>query len=348
MGLQRLALISALLAALTGCAAQPEPPAEAHYDLDAGKGAITFVLERQEGLRAVPFILTLRRYDPATNAFYTDDARAAPIEIRYALTSQNGKPDRHWTVDLAPGAYAIESIEIAKQYPAVPGAGFVVLGLTAMVGAVAAELDHKEIRFDTDDNRLTADAPRFRVETGTITYIGDFRFLLDEKRFVQNTGSPSGPDAYDEGTKDQPTIDRRIFVDYQLNTAGIRRYARAHGLDRYPMAVTSLDAFADRRFVIRDFDTAEGPHRTLARAPSMTPAPSDGRRILAQTPLLRPAIASDQPAITAPIGDRQPASASPPPMARSLSVLSDRQLQRLFLDGQISPEEYRAARQLRN
>jgi hypothetical protein len=324
-------LTSVLVAAvaLTGCANKSVPMTEAGpLTLTRDQGAIMFVLQRHPLLLQTPLTMIIRRYDPATNAFMgggeDDDGADDPnvVEVKYATQSQLGRNDRYWTYVVPPGHYAIESVEITKTYNSVqfiggnPIIGLAATLVVAAASAAAAEITHEQIAF-SNQGYLTPDAPRFTVSGGQATYIGDFSFQGEEKvTQVTTTRSFNDPDM----NETRSVSDLRVILDYEFHPEGIAWYAGRRGLGAGQVVGQRLAAFDDARFLVKDFSSADQERRKLARAPSMSPQQN-----------------STQPTAV-------PAAFQPSPIASDLSSLPKKELQRRFLSGEISMEEYNKAR----
>lgn len=327
--------------ALWGCAPRSVPMKDdGSLELAQDKGAILFVLERDPLLLQTPLTMTIRRYDPTTNRFVgartADDEDATDpdvIEVKYATQAQLGRNDRYWTYVVPPGHYAIESVEITKTYSNVQFIGgnpFVGLAATLVVAAAsaaAAEMTHEEIAF-SDGGHLTPDAPRFIVSAGQATYIGDFSFQ-GEEQVTQVTTTRSFNDS--DLNETRSLSDLRVILDYQFHPEGIAWYAGRRGLVAGQIVGQRLAAFDDARFLVKDFSSAEQDRRKLARAPSMQ-APT--RTIESKAP---PPSSSAPPAPA-------PTPSLPAAPQQSLSTLPQAELQRRFLAGEISIEEYNKAR----
>lgn len=328
--------------ALSGCAPRAVPMKDdGSLELAQDKGAILFVLERDPLLLQTPLTMTIRRYDPTTNRFIGasqagDEDATDPnvIEVKYATQAQLGRNDRYWTYVVPPGHYAIESAEITKTYNNVqfiggnPIVGLAATLVVAAASAAAAEMTHEQITF-SDDGRLMADAPRFTVLGGRATYIGDFSFQGEEQvTQVTTTRSFNDPDL----NETRSVSDLRIILDYQFHPEGIAWYAGRRGLGAGQIVGQRLAAFDDARFLVKDFSSAEQDRRKLARAPSMvTPTGTSGSAAPPPLSSVAPSVSSPPPALPA------------APQQR-LSTLSQAELQRRFLAGEIGVEEYNKAR----
>lgn len=321
--------VLAAAVALAGCASKSAEMVEnGPLTLSRDQGAILFVLQRDPLLLQTPLTMTIRRYDPTTNAFMDaspgDDDADDPnvIEVKYATQSQLGRNDRYWTYVVPPGHYAIESVEITKTYNSVqfiggnPIIGLAATLVVAAASVAAAEMTHEQIAFSTE-GYLTPDAPRFTVSGGQATYIGDFSFQGEEQvTQVTTTRSFNDPDM----NETRSVSDMRVILDYAFHPEGIAWYAGRRGLGAGQVVGQRLAAFDDARFLVKDFASADQDRRKLARAPSMAPP-------------------SGAPETTA-----APAAFQPPPAATDLSGLPKAELQRRFLAGEISMEEYNKAR----
>lgn len=326
--------------ALAGCANKSAPIVEnGPLTLGRNQGAVLFVLQRDPLLLQTPLTMTIRRYDPATNAFLEaspggDDDGDDPnvIEIKYATQAQLGRNDRYWTYVVPPGHYAIESVEITKTYNSVqfiggnPIIGLAATLVVAAASAAAAEITHEQIAF-SNEGYLTPDAPRFTVTGGQATYIGDFSFQ-GEEQVTQVTTSRSFNDP--ELNETRTVSDMRVILDYQFHPEGIAWYAGRRGLGAGQVVGQRLAAFDDARFLVKDFSSADQNRRKLARAPSMNPQPSG------QVPPPFPMAAEP--------GTAEPVAAEPGLDRNRLSALPKSELQRRFLSGEISMDEYNKAR----
>jgi hypothetical protein len=340
---QTVTLVTALIAGslgLAGCANRSAPMVEnGPLHLTQDTGAILFVLQRDPLLLQTPLTMTIRRYDPATNTFLDssqdgDDSDDAPnaIEVKYATQAQLGRNDRYWTYVVPPGHYAIESVEITKTYNNVqfiggnPIVGLAATLVVAAASAAAAEISHEKIGF-SNNGYLTPDAPRFTVAGGRATYIGDFSFQ-GEEQVTQVTTTRSFNDQDLNETRD--VSDLRVILDYQFHPEGIAWYAGRRGLGAGQVVGQRLTPFDDARFLVKDFSSATQDRRKLARAPSMAPTNNADGLLARPTPSI-------------PVSSALPPSA-PAVDTRRLSTLPQPELQRRFLAGEISMEEYKKAR----
>ncbi|MEQ8584821.1 MAG: hypothetical protein RLO01_05520 [Thalassobaculaceae bacterium] len=327
---------------LSGCAPRSVPiVGNGPLQLSQDKGAILFVLQRDPLLLQTPLTMTIRQYNPATGRFIgasrageEDADNPNVIEVKYATQAQLGRNDRYWTYVVPPGHYAIESVEITKTYSNVqfiggnPIVGLAATLVVAAASAAAAEMAHEQITF-SNDGRLTPDAPRFTVSGGQATYIGDFSFQGEEQvTQVTTTRSFNDPDL----NETRSVSDLRIILDYQFHPEGIAWYAERRGLGAGQIVGQRLAAFDDARFMVKDFSSAQQDRRKLARAPSMeAPARTSGSVALPPSTNVPPS-ASALP------------SAPPAGSKQRLSTLPQAELQRRFLAGEISMEEYNTAR----
>lgn len=333
-GLLALALL------LSACAAPPGnelDPRGGGPAVGAGSGIILFGVASTREQPTVYWSIDIRRLDrsgrqepanvtPGTanavayNQFGGMHDRNAPFAAymvqpgEYALVRLAARQDSGLFMDFDHRATAMQAAAMGP----VGILGYAVLG-TAAAGERAAEEARfgprvrSPLLFVADDGAVTAATPRFSVRAGEVVYLGDFLFgatRYHDQRIEPGTGGATGIRVFVSP-----------FVESAVDMAAARAAQARLGLAAWPIRTAQPSALAG------------GP---VYLAPSMTRDRVDwlsaGTVIREETARARPASASPAPAAPA-----------APPAANDLSRVDRQELQRRFLAGEITEDQYRAA-----
>lgn len=274
------------------------------------------------------FIVEIAEYDPRSGKLYEDVASGEnePLTVRLNFSRDNG-PQVLVREPLPAGAYVISEIEsklsVSSGDPPYihndPVYGDPLLRLAALLTMAAiSEATADTFSFVDENGRLFADAPTFEVQAGTVNYVGTL--IIDgEKRVTKveeydNDGQWDGHSYYEK-------TDTRFIADYSFDSHALHQHSAALRLETYPVRDQPIAAFADRKFVIEDYPGQDIPRRVLPRAPNMVLRdPAQQPRDEQAAPVVRP---------TPVIHD-----------TGQLATKSKSELQRMFLDGAITKDQY--------
>jgi hypothetical protein len=327
------------------------------------------------------FELLISPINPSTGMIHASTPEGIYTAARAiaGVTNPNWPQDKYWALTLVPGEYAISKIRqlptpnhtptytsSAFQGTSVPQgagiAGIVILGaLLAVAGGMAiAEAVKENKRTDKDrlnnpngqvifidaeaENRPT---PRFRVEAGKVTYIGDILIDLEDRIVdaVNDNGQESANDNSAEPAR--KIVEKRVFVIYDSDEEKAKDYARKIGLGSAPWAHAHLSALADHEVnitIVRSGEDFDEPAVTA-------PVEQGSKKVPTTVEPQQPIEVTTTPTSQAPVAktaektDAQQTSPTPQaPAAKTVGKMNLRQLMKAFLSGDITESEYDAKR----
>jgi len=329
--------------ALAGCVAPPGneiDPRGGGPAVGAGNGVVLFGVASTREAPPVHWAIDIRRLDRSGRPEPARlDAGAANAVMFNQFTGTHDRNAPFGAYAVLPGDYAIIRItaqqdggmfmDFDHRAAAMQAAAMGPMGMLsyAVLGtAAASERAAEEARFGprvrsplifvADGGVVTSETPRFTVRAGEVIYLGDF--LFGATRYHDQRIEPGSGGATGIRTIVNP------FVESAVDPAAARAAQARIGLASWPLRTAQPSALA------------QGP---AYLAPSMTRDRVDwlsaGTVIREETVRARPASVDPVPAT--------PAIPAAAPSGTDLSAMSRQELQRRFLAGEITAEQYRAA-----
>lgn len=327
------------------------------HGLIPGAGGVAFGLYKAETTPPLLWTITIGRVNEGTGIVATSTTHSGlPVFVRHSeIGYQNERSDIAF-YNLAPGTYAVTAIvpfEAQAQfhqpttsddvinagiYHGPLGAsmtGLMIVGERVRESREAAVLGPRkpsQLIF-IENSRIKDTAPRFTVQAGRVTYIGDF--LLGARRYTVEMEGISGGIAHVEGENNEIAYWHSPAAEHSYDEPRVRTRLTQIGISPSIIVTDRLSPLDGARlYYDPNFDRTRAELR----------ARNYGKQtILAEDVVMpfssrQPPIASESsPAAT---GSRTSAPASTAP----LSSLPVAEVRRRFLAGEISMEEYNKAR----
>ncbi|MBO6560947.1 MAG: hypothetical protein JJ959_10435 [Nisaea sp.] len=302
-----LALAASL--ALSGCVTTPNEPPKP-IELTAGNGAMAMNVSVDQSAGKNYYIFTVAQFDPNTRRVIMEGDSP---KFRASFTQSFNLQDAgvgFWKSQLPAGSYAITKIQAKLSTGMGPGqipygADPLAVLLVGLTVIAISEATVDELSFINESGLLMADAPTFVVESGRVSYLGKIRVTTDSK----SADFPEyDKDGHWDGTSMITKTQYRYMADYKYDELELKPYEEQLNLSAYPLLPQPIEVFKTVRFVLEDYDGVEEIQRSVQREHKSAE-------------------------ITAP--------AAPAPGA--LDGKSRAELQRLYLDGALTPSQYEAA-----
>jgi hypothetical protein len=323
------------------------------------------------------FELLISPINPSTGMIHaaTPEGIYTAARAIAGVTNPNWPQDKYWALTLVPGEYAISSIrQLPKQRPnssysssafsntpmpsgagiaavVILGAALVVLGGMAIAEAVKENdrTDEDRIKnpkgavlfIDADSEKRPT--PRFHVEAGKVTYIGDILIDLEDRIVDAVNDNDQGDAANKSDDPPRKMVEKRTFVVYGSDLAEAKNYAQKVGLAAAPLTAVHLSALADQEvnlLVIRSGDDIEEPSAAVS-------VEKDSKKVPAEVQNQQPAKVTATPKPQAPAtksADRMDVKSAPTkpgaPATKTAGKMNLKQLMKAFLAGEITKQEY--------
>ena len=322
-----------------------------------GAGGVAFGLYKAETTPPLLWTVTIGRVNDDSGTVATSTTPGGlPVFVRHSeIGYQNERSDIAF-YNLAPGTYAVTAIvpfEAQAQfyqpttsddvinagiYHGPLGAGMtgpMIVGERVRESREAAVLGPRkpsQLIF-VENGRISDTAPRFTVQAGQVTYIGDF--LLGARRYTVELEGISGGITHVEGENNEIAYWHSRVAEHSYDEPRVRTRLAQIGISPTTV-ITERLASLDGAPLYYDpsFDRARAELR----------ASNHGKQtILAEDVVMplssrqSPATSGSSPAITS-------SETSAPVSKDPLSSLPAAELRRRFLAGEISQEEYNKAR----
>lgn len=306
----------------------------------ASNGVILFGFESVKEEDPIFWSVAMNRLDPRTGRPEPSDGTNEVAFRQFGGMLE--RDERYAAFTVRPGEYAVTGLVPAQQSGLfmdlnfrdsagqAATMGLVGLASLAVLGTAAnAERAAEEARFGKrgrsplvylgEDGTLSPDAPRFTVEPGEVVYLGEF--LFGTRRYYDER-----PDIGGGAGAKWVRVFSSPFVEHAIDEGRARAGMAKLGLSRWPMRTVRPKALASGPVYY-------APYLTRERVDWL----SSGTVIREEVVHARPGAAS------APDRTAAPAPGSATGAVTGLSGTSREELQRRFLAGEISIEQYRAA-----
>lgn len=359
MRFQSLALLALLVSACT-------PNVAVRGDrqgLSPRAGGVVFGFYKAETRPPLLWTLTIGRVNEANGTIATSTSTTGlPAFIRHSEIGYQSERSDIAFYNLAPGTYAVAAIvpfEAQAQFHqpttgedvrnATITHGFLGAGMTGLMiageqvreareAAVLGPRRPSELIF-VENDRIKDDAPRFTVQAGRVTYIGDF--LLGARRYKVEMKGIGGGIAHVEGENNEIAYWHSPAAEHSYDEPRVRARLAEIGIPSSIVTtqrLTRLDG--GRLYYDPNFDRTRAELRAKNHG-KQTILEED---VMMPTSLGAPAASSRSPTATTGSRNSAPAATAPPAASAPLSSLPAAELRRRFLAGEISMEEYNKAR----
>ena len=322
------------------------------------EGALLLKFDRGPAAGDRLYELIISPIDPSTGLTFGANPEGVNTTAKAiaGVTNPNWSKDKYWMFSLVPGDYAISKIRIlpktksAQNYsgafqntPAPQGAGVAavaVLGIAMVVlgGMAIAEAMEESNRSDedriinpkgtvlfVDSDSAKRPVPKFSVEAGQVTYLGNV--TIQKEKSIIDVWDEEPPRASKENVESSlsKAVQDRVHVAYGSTPAEAKNYLRKVGLGAAPMREVHLPALEHDNINLLVYRTDQDPDDV----DTSPPAPPGAVRIPTSGKDLKPTKVTTTPF--------PPKSAQPLPKN---AETDGRALMRQFLAGEISKAEY--------
>jgi hypothetical protein len=329
------------------------------------EGAVLLKFDRGPAAGDNLYELIISPIDPSTGLTYGSNPEGVNTTAKAiaGVTNPNWPKDEYWVFSLVPGDYAISQIRILpkstqSQSPsyssafqgtpvpqgagiaavAILGVALVVLGGMAIAEAVKDSKRSDEDRvknprgtalfIDSDSEKRSV--PKFRVEAGTVAYLGDITIekeisIVDVVDNTLSTTTNETPEAPEKA------VQNRTHVTYESDPDEARNYLAKVGLGAAPMREVHLSALTEDNINLVVFRTDQDPD-DIDTSP---PAPIGSVRVPTSKQELQPIKVTTTPMPTEKVEPTEKAK----PLAKD-GETNRRSLMRSFLSGEITKQEY--------